>query len=126
MGEPMDRSNRVFARSGTFESVFPDLEDAVVEYYETDLGRPSPSTYNRRHSLKLLGGLIRCGNSLCHRGGYEVDWDVHDMRREGAAQKEFVKRCPGDEGSPKGRRHGRDCLRSLHYRITLKYKKQQA
>jgi hypothetical protein len=35
MGEPMDRSRRVFGSLRPFDDVFPDVEDADVEYTES-------------------------------------------------------------------------------------------
>jgi hypothetical protein len=35
MGEPMDRSRRVFGSLKAFDDVFPEVEDAKVEYTES-------------------------------------------------------------------------------------------
>lgn len=135
MGEPMDRSNRfLVGLPTTFDEALPNLEDAVVEYYET--GKLGPygfdplvgprDGYGTPLSVRSTGGLIRCSNPFCRRGGFEIDFDVHDMLSRKLVRKEFVKKCPGDEGSPKGRRIGRTCMNALHYRITLRYKPEHA
>lgn len=135
MGTPLDRSNRFLSGPPTkFETAFPELEDISIAYRETGkgvsrlLGEPgSPETQlGRTASLRTTGGLIRCSNPLCSRGGYEVDYDAHDLLRRKLVTKEFTRRCPGDEGSPKGRRPGPKCLNALHFKLTLKYKPEQA
>jgi len=42
--------------------------------------------------------------------------------REKLTTKEFMKICLGGEGSPKGGGLGWNCVNTLHYRLTLKYK----
>lgn len=44
------------------------------------------------------------------------------MVRNRLVSMRFVRHCPGDEGSPKGRRPGRTFLNSMDGRITLIYK----
>ena len=121
MGEPMDRSNRVFGTPASFDEAFPQVEDALVEYTEYELVSEKRSgTYNIRY-----GGVMPCGNSRCRRGGYEVDRVMSDMIRGRVTEKEFQLRCPGDEGTPKGRNRGENCYRSLKGKVKLKYKTSQ-
>lgn len=133
MGTPIDRTNRfLVGEPVAFEEAFPTLQDVTVECYEVGkgdnvqyvMGRDAPAsyTYGPPRSFRSSGGLLRCSNPLCNRGGYEIDLDFHDMVQRKLIQKEFIRGCPGDEGSPKGRRPGRRCLNALHYRITLHYK----
>lgn len=133
MGRPIDRSNRfLVGEPGPFDKAFPTLQDVLIEYCEVGkgesvryvLGRDDPSGYHYGPpcSFRSLGGLIRCGNPVCSRGGYEIDFDVHDMVRRKLVEKEFTRRCQGDEGSPKGQRLGRRCLNYLRYKITVQYK----
>lgn len=128
MGEPMDRSKRIFVKFGSFEKAYPTLQSVTVESYEDGDGvfRAFSDSPNRTfgNPRPWTGGLLLCSNPSCRRGGFEVDFDVHDMVREKLVTKEFVKRCPGDEGSPKGRRRGRRCLNTLHCRATLTYKQE--
>jgi hypothetical protein len=122
MGESMDRSRRVFGSLSSFENVFPTLDDAVVQYTEYDLATEKG---HGTHYMRAWGGLMHCGNSRCRRGGYEVDRIVSEMLRENVTEKEFELRCPGDEGTPKGRKRGQRCYRSIKGKVTLKYKTTQ-
>jgi|SRR5581483_11782712 len=119
MSEPMDRSRRIFVDQGTFEQAFPDVEEARIEYTEFEYGNEK-----RDGGWDLRdGGLMRCGNPRCRRGGYELDLQViHKMVREHATEKEFQLSCPGDEGTPQGRQRGRSCAFSIKGKATVKYK----
>jgi len=120
MGEPMDRSNRVSLKLGSFDEVFPELEDVVVEFVESDF---LLETRSGTWHLHWEGGLMPCGNPSCRRGGYEVDRiGIREMLRTGELQKEIKIYCGGDEGSPQGRRIGRRCQRSIEGTVTLRLK----
>ena len=129
MGEPMDRSKRVFGHLAPFEEVFPTIEVATISSYEIGEG---VYTFGVDESLRrsfgrglpFRQGLISCSNSRCRRGGYEIDSSLSEMVRGNLTEKEFKTHCPGDEGSPKGRRPGRNCGNVLHYRLTIKYKSE--
>jgi hypothetical protein len=119
MGEPMDRTKSPFVSQTTFEGLFPNLEDVIVE------GTVGESAYNRdpiRFSLRERGGLIRCPNSKCWSGGFEVDFPAGDMQREGVTEKAVRIRCAGRENSYKGRRSGQPCPYSMEGTIKLKPK----
>lgn len=117
----MDRSNRFFAGPPTtFEEAYPNVEDAIIEWKESTLGI-NPSGLGRA-SIKELGGLIQCRNPLCRRGGFEIDFELGMMIRKKETVKEDMLVCPGDEGSPKGRRPGKRCLNGIKYKITVTYK----
>jgi hypothetical protein len=104
MGEPMDRSRRVFGRLAPFDEVFPELEDAVFEFIEKDfLFQKRPGRWH----IHGQGGVMPCGNPSCQRGGYELDRDIRQMLRAGTLTKTLELACRGDEGSPKGRKIGR-------------------
>lgn len=122
MGQPMDRSRRVFGSLRPFDDVFPDVANADVQYTESGqfqprVGASGPHFHSIRH-----GGLIPCANPLCRRGGYEIDQVLSDMRRLRETERKGVLSCPGDEGSPKGRRIGRRCGNKIEYTLTVKYK----
>lgn len=122
MGEPMDRSGRIFSTSGTFEQLFPTVEEAVVVFAEFEYGA------KRREGMfdvRSRGGLMRCGNPRCFRGGYEFDYKIGDMVRENATERQVSISCPGDEGTPK-RTRGRSCAFSVECTISLKYKSQSS
>lgn len=124
MGTPMDRTNRVFAQLSTFDDVFPELEDVEIEYTESGhFEYPGSQGSTRVHSVRRQGGLIRCSNPACRQGGYEMDFDIHDMIRGGVSEREGHKMCAGSEGSPKLRRIYRKCLDAISYKIKLVHKK---
>jgi hypothetical protein len=127
MGEPMDRSKRVFGQLTTFEKAFPTIEVATISSYEVGegvytFGADESQRRTFGEGVPLRDGLIPCRNPRCRRGGYEVDDSVYKMVREKSTEKVFATNCPGDEGSPKGRRPGRRCGNVLHYRLRIKYK----
>lgn len=127
MGEPMGRSRRVFGRVTTFAEAFPTIESATISSYEVGQGIYTLSTDESQRrtfgeGLPFKEGLIRRSNPRCRRGGYEVDDSVYEMVREKSNEKIFERRCPGDEGSPKGRRRGDRCRNVPHYRLRIKYK----
>jgi hypothetical protein len=119
MGEPMDRSNRIFAPlTSSFDDAYPTLEDATIRYTEFDFGSEETKGII---SFRRQGGLLRCGNPRCFRGGYELDWEVNRMIREGVLEKTVTISCSGDEGTPKQKR-GDSCDRSIIATIELKLK----
>ena len=127
MGEPMDRSKKVFGHLSTFEKVFSTVEVATISSYEVGKGvytfgidESQRRTFGE--GVPFKEGLIPCMNPRCKRGGYEVDASVYEMVREKSREKVFARNCPGDEGSPKGRRRGDRCRNVLHYRLRIKYK----
>lgn len=121
MGQPIDRTGRPFAPLGTFEEVFPQLEDGTMEYTEFDFANDARKGTQR---LRIHGGLIRCGNPRCFRGGYEVDFKVHEMVRTGVWEQAFEIPCPGDEGTAKRRSPTRLCTRRIKVLVKLTPKKQ--
>jgi len=68
---------------------------------------------------------MSCGNPICQRGGYNFANEAHNMNYAGMSEREIQLSCNGDEGSPKGRRLGRECLQRLEAKITLKFKAKQ-
>jgi hypothetical protein len=119
MGEPLNRSNRIFVGPPvSFEEAFPGIEDVTVEFTEYAYG-----TERRKgtFSIRRQGAQMRCSNDRCYRGGYEFDFTVHEMIHKRETHREIEMRCEGDEGTPK-RRIGRSCDRSIKGRITIKPK----
>lgn len=119
MGQPMDRSRRVFGKLAPFDEVFPELEDAAFEFVEKDF------VFEKRRGtwhLNGQGGVMPCGNPSCRRGGYELDRDLRQMLRAGVLRKKFELSCRGDEGSPLGRKIGRKCHRSVEGTLKLRLK----
>ncbi|MFA5929281.1 MAG: hypothetical protein WC861_00185 [Candidatus Micrarchaeia archaeon] len=129
----MDRSMRVFGELTTFDKAFPALEDAILEYRETGYGtyeqyqseEEKKRKYDRQVSIKERGGLLRCSNPSCRRGGYEIDFAISAMTGSKQTEKEGFIVCHGDEGTPKGRKIGRRCVNTIHYKLTLTYKESK-
>ena len=111
----MNRDNRLFAKSSTFQEAFPDVEQATIEWEESTLGiKPSGK---RTESLKEIGVFIQCGNSNCHEGGYEIDTEIlWDMISKKETKKEDILTCPGNE------RKGRSCCNGIKYTVRITYK----
>ena len=63
--------------------------------------------------------IISCANRNCRDGGFDVLADMSKMIHERLATKEFVQVCNSNEGSAK--RPSRNCVNTLHYRLTLEY-----
>ncbi|OLB27930.1 MAG: hypothetical protein AUH05_23225 [Ktedonobacter sp. 13_2_20CM_53_11] len=128
MGRPMERSFW-FGSAKSFKESFPELHEALIEYYETGEGVDArlysgPKKYTK--PLQVNEPLMRCSNPRCERGGYEIDREIRNIMLGQKTKAEFVLYCPGDEGTPKGRKKGDNCDNALHVRLTIKYKKEPA
>jgi hypothetical protein len=121
MSQPMDRSKRVFGKLTEFERVFPNVDSALVEYIEIKRAATSIEPQPHYHEMHH-GGLIACGNPRCKRGGYEMEGSLYTMSKNNETEMTGERSCPGDEGSPKGRKKGRACGNSIKFKITVKYK----
>lgn len=122
MGVPLERASGLFGMSSKFESEFPTIDDAIIRFTESDFGN-SPKT--GVWSLRNSGPVMSCGNPRCQRGGYNLANEVQMMIYAGMSEREIRLSCNGDEGSPKGRRPGRECMQRLEAKITLKLKAKQ-
>ena len=118
MGVPQERSTGLFGSSSKFESEFPSLSDAVIQFTESDYGNSLKSGV---WSLRNNGPVMACGNPKCKRGGYNLASEVRNMIYANMSEREIRLSCSGDEGSPKGRRVGRECMQRLKAKITLKF-----
>ena len=108
-----------------FLKAFPVLEDVMIESWQegAGVGNPYTSTLpSRTYGLPhpVARRVIECANRNCKRGGFDIFQDITKMVNEKSTVKEFTQICCGDEGSSKGK--GRDCVNTLHYRLTLEYK----
>jgi hypothetical protein len=100
------------------------LEDVLIESWQEGMGMGNPYTntlptraYGRPHSV--ASRVIQCANRRCKDGGFDVLQDISKMVHEQLTTKEFVQVCSGSEGPAKGL--GRDCVNTLHYRLTLEF-----
>lgn len=117
MGVPSERSGGLFGLSHKFESEFGSIDDAIIQFTESDYGNSSKSGV---WSLRNNGPLMACGNPRCRRGGYNLATEVRNMIYAKISEREIRLSCNGDEGSPKGLRTGRECMRRLEATITLR------
>ena len=118
MGEPMDRSNKFFGELATFAKAYPNIESASVEYVESSFGIEEGKHF---HNV-ANGGLIRCRNPRCFRGGYELEMIISGMERNKETESTGSLHCPGDEGTPKGRKLGEPCGNKIDYTVKIKYR----
>ena len=117
-------SERLIAVPSEFLKVFPMLEDVLIESWQEGIGMGNPYTstlpsraYGRPHSA--TNRVIACANRNCKNGGFDILQDISKMVHERLTMREFVQVCCGAEGPAKGL--GRDCINTLHYRLTLEY-----
>ena len=113
-----------------FLKAFPMLEDVFIESWQEGTGAGNPYTsmapsraYGRPRSA--ANRVIACFNRSCKDGGFDLLEDISKMVHERLTTMEFVKVCCGKEGSTEGR-GPRDCINTLHYRLTLEYAPRQS
>jgi hypothetical protein len=119
MGNLRERGTPFIGTLSSFASAYPTVERAYVRFTETDFGS---NPRERVHNL-ADGPRSACSNPSCERGGYDFEFQVMEMVRQGIETEAVEISCRGDEGTPKGRRIGRDCLMSMKGTITIQYKK---
>jgi hypothetical protein len=119
MGNLRERGTPFIGALTTFASAYPIVERAYVRFTETDFGS---NPRERVHNL-ADGPRAACSNPHCERGGYDFEFQVMEMVRQGIETEVVEISCRGDEGTPKGRRIGRDCSMSMSGTITVQYKK---
>ena len=112
-----------------FLKEFPMLEDVLIESWQEGMGTGNPYTQtlpSRAHGLPrhISSPIISCANRNCRDGGFDVLADISKMIHERLTTKGFVQVCCGNEGSTKGL--DRDCINTLHYRLTLEYSPGQS
>lgn len=121
---PGEEAERLVAVAAEFLKGFPMLEDVLIESWQEGTGTGNPYTqtlpsraYGRPHPV--ANRIIACANRNCKSGGFDILKDLSKMVHERLTMKEFVQVCSGSEGSTKV--PGRDCVNTLHYRLTLEY-----
>ena len=112
-------SNFVFAEKVGFDKAFPEIESITVEVNESKAGMGGTT---RTYTKSSLGEYIDCSNSLCYNGGFSVGSIIREMVRKRETAAEGSEVCRGYEGSPKGRRKYRDCLRFFKWKAEIEYK----
>lgn len=103
MGEVRKRGVPVFGSSGPFEEIYPNVEEAIVEFNESDLF--DTFTKSGHWYIRGQGPQMSCRSKLCRNGGYEFDSELAKVLRAGLTEgKPFSLECHGNEGRPTNRR----------------------
>lgn len=102
----------------TLTKAHPEVLSATLRYTESDYGSKSPEQYRDLSN----DGRVRCGNTRCHRGGYDLRFQVEQMIEKRLEEEPVAISCNGDEGTPGGRKIGQSCDRRMKGIITIKYK----
>ena len=119
MGRLPERGQPFIGYLTSFHAAYPTVEGATVKFTETDFGT-DPKV---RYWDLADGARMPCGNPRCQRGGYNIEWLAREMISKRTESEEIKMSCNGDEGSPKGRRQGKNCLMFMEGTINVKYKK---
>ena len=115
-----DPTRPFLARRCTFAEAYPLVNDIKVEIKQTGELR-SAMDKQRVYTKADLPSTIPCSNPRCQQGGYVIDDIVGFMVQEKETEKESSNRCPGHEGSPKGRRKGDPCYNRVTAKIAISY-----
>ena len=108
----------------SFEEVFPELEDASLEWQEMALTqRGSRADVGEWNQVAYRGGLLHgpfpCSNPACREGGFELEHLFASMIQAGETDKEGIAVCVGWESEPGPERQ--PCVHYASYRIVLKF-----
>jgi hypothetical protein len=118
MGNLSEQGTPFIGQRTSFHMAYPTVERAYIKYTETDFGSdPRVGAHDFAN-----GPGLACRNRSCERGGFNFEQDIMLMVSQGLETKAIDASCPGDEGSPKGRNKGRNCLMSIEGTITIKYR----
>jgi hypothetical protein len=123
MGILSEQSQPFFGKRTSFSEAYSNVESAVVRFVESDACNEYPPN---ACNLISSGPRISCKNDRCNRGGYDFEQMLGFMVSQGEETKDFQMPCNGDEGSPKGRKPGKECLMSIEGSIKVKYKENVA
>lgn len=112
----------LWAFGQSFSQIFPELEDAVVEWEEIVQGLTGEETPTGRSVMRVKSGyfqgLIPCRNPECQGGGFEIERVLDEMVQMGEEAREGLLVCPGWIGDA----DQLPCVNSITYTIQLKYK----
>lgn len=111
------KNNHVFARSGSFEELYPEIDNIDLEVKELiNPGWKNPEKIYRISNKSKVNDFIHCTNSVCLGGGFSLSL----VLTKAIANKETVistgQHCGGDESG------GRRCLHFFKIEGEIKYK----
>jgi hypothetical protein len=125
MADLFDSKENLFVKVAKFEELFPQLEDAVIEWREEGEGvfhLPASlgDQYEHKASLKQYGEVLRCSNLRCKQGGFGLHPQIIEMVRARETTRSGQSACKGRVAGPTGADLA--CPNRIDYKITLTYK----
>lgn len=113
-----------FAKKVSFDEAFPEIEDFTIEVEESvkgisDLGRKA--TFRKQN---FPGEYMKCSNKYCYKGGFSIVDILREMVSSKQTNLETLKKCQGNEGSPKGKRIYRSCTNFFTVKVLIKYRER--
>ena len=126
LSDQFNRSDPVFSKKVQFIEAFPDIKSIELKTKEKVrryIFSPDFKEYERTYDLSNMPGeYLNCGSYDCKRGGYHIGSVIRTAYRNKDDNSSGVLKCPGDNGTPKGRRKGDPCGNSISYGLAIKYK----
>ena len=110
----------MFSNPVPFEKAYPEVENISVNVKEAGymLKRENTFTLTKNNIYPNFS----CSNISCKQGGISIERLIRDMIRNKETEINTQLGCKGHEGSPKGRRRGRDCMNHFEIQISIEYK----
>lgn len=107
-----------------FSEAFPEIEDLQVNIVQDKFGYYFEKDWAQSgiYNLNNVRPQIACGNPRCRRGGFDLERFLRMMVLSGKTEEAHSERCPGDEGSPKGRRPGPNCMNQFEVTAKITYR----
>lgn len=112
----------MFVTPVPFDEAFPTVEEITVEYKENGYMLHPYQKSSGTYTKETLVPKRDCNNISCKQGGFSIESVIRKMVLIKQTKLETAIGCKGHEGSPKGRRRGRDCMNHLELNILIKYK----
>jgi hypothetical protein len=116
----------MFVQKVPFDEAYPTIDDITVEFKENGYMLHPHQKRSGSFSKENLVPSMPCSNVSCKQGGFSLEPVIRNMVRNKQTTLEETVGCKGHEGSPKGRRRGRDCMNHVELKISIKYKENQS
>ncbi|PZS09386.1 MAG: hypothetical protein DLM70_01710 [Chloroflexi bacterium] len=116
------RTNLFFNGVSSFKAAFPQLDDALIEWRELRGPEDERQTEMRRTGHKrgnFNQGVLPCGNSVCHEGGYQLDRLINHMLVLEEMEREGTLLCSGREVGEEVKRGPVRCPHRIHFKVKL-------
>jgi hypothetical protein len=113
----------VFGQRVPATEAYPTVKSLTVTIEEFGKGTSSDKI---QLGLSGIEWYRDCSNPSCKRGGYTLGKILFEMTHNHEVDKVLTNVfCPGDEGTPKGRRRGPLCRNSANITVHIEYKDEQ-